>query len=88
MARRIVGEPGALHHRSLPDGIRTAYPRRSKLFDDPEGGLASVEALFAATAIVGIPRFDLLDHYRWADQFLELNAKRFEQWGVSFATPS
>lgn len=54
-------------------GWRTAYPRVSKHFPDPSGGLATVEALFAALHIVGRPRWDLLDHYHWKDLFLTLN---------------
>ncbi len=58
--------------RSLP-GVFTAYPRVSKLFDDPPGGLASVEALFIAYQILGRPTVGLLDAYRWRDEFLRLN---------------
>jgi pre-rRNA-processing protein TSR3 len=63
---------GQLVHRRLP-ALRTAYPRASKLFADPPGGLASVEALYAALAILGERREELLDGYRWRAQFLELN---------------
>jgi pre-rRNA-processing protein TSR3 len=59
--------PRSLH------GYRTAYPRRSKRFDDPENGLASVEALFVAYHILGRPTDRLLEHYRWADEFLRSN---------------
>ncbi len=58
--------------RSLP-GLRTAYPRRSKLFEEPAGGLASVEALYAAYRLLGRPTDGLLDHYRWAEEFLRAN---------------
>ena len=54
-------------------GIRTAYPRSSKLFEDPDGGLATVEALFAAHRILGKDIHGLLDYYHWAEQFLLLN---------------
>ena len=37
--------------RSLPAEVETAYPRRSKVFEDPAGGLATIEAIFAALAI-------------------------------------
>ena len=33
----LIGDP---IRRSLPEGIPTAYPRRSKVFSDPVGGLA------------------------------------------------
>ncbi|MBI4603071.1 MAG: hypothetical protein HY721_14025 [Planctomycetes bacterium] len=59
--------------RSIPPGVRTAYPRTSKLYEDPAAGLASVEALFLATVILGQPRLDFLQGYRWAEQFLRLN---------------
>ena len=63
---------GELLPRRLP-ALQTAYPRKSKTFDDPGAGLASVEALFAALAILGRPRADLLDGYYWRERFLELN---------------
>ena len=69
LARCIDGE---LIPRRLPRLI-TAYPRRSKLGRDPEHGLASVEALYAAIAILEGPRPELLEHYRWAAAFLEAN---------------
>src|SRR5262249_26364552 len=59
--------PRSLH------GYRTAYPRVSKLGTDPDNGLASVEALFAAYRILGRPTEGLLDCYRWADEFLHVN---------------
>ncbi len=58
---------------SIRARLRTAYPRRSKTFEDPGAGLASVEALFAAMALLGQPRPDLLDEYHWRERFLELN---------------
>jgi pre-rRNA-processing protein TSR3 len=62
----------AVPPRSL-HGYRTAYPRVSKRGTDPENGLASVEALFIAYHILGRPTAGLLNHYRWADEFLRLN---------------
>jgi pre-rRNA-processing protein TSR3 len=62
--------PRALH------GYRTAYPRVSKLGTDPDNGLASIEALFVAYHILGRPTEGLLDHYRWADEFLRLNGPK------------
>jgi pre-rRNA-processing protein TSR3 len=62
--------PRSLH------GYQTAYPRKSKRGTDPENGLASVEALFVAYHILGRPTAGLLDHYRWADVFLQLNHLR------------
>jgi pre-rRNA-processing protein TSR3 len=71
---RLTVRPGAqLLRRSLPRDWCTAYPRVSKVFDDPEQGLASVEALFVATAVLGEPRHDFLRNYRWRDDFLRRN---------------
>jgi pre-rRNA-processing protein TSR3 len=67
LERCIMGEP---LRRSLPLGIKTAYPRTSKVFADPEGGLASVEALYAAMRLLGTDDPSLLDAYRWRDEFL------------------
>src|SRR5207237_6867636 len=58
--------------RSL-SGYRTAYPRASKRGTDPDNGLASVEALFVAYHLLGRPTAGLLDHYRWAAEFLCVN---------------
>ncbi|HEX4824129.1 MAG TPA: DUF367 domain-containing protein [Candidatus Polarisedimenticolaceae bacterium] len=69
LSRRIDGD---LLRRRLPRLV-TAFPRRSKLVPDPEGGLASVEALYAATVILGSLRPELLAHYRWREQFLAAN---------------
>lgn len=69
LSKRIDGE---LLPRRLPPLI-TAFPRRSKLTPDPEHGLASVEALYAATALLGAPRPELLAHYHWAAEFLAAN---------------
>jgi len=63
---------GELLRRRLPKLV-TAYPRRSKLAPDPEHGLASVEALYAATALLDGSRPELLAHYRWAADFLAAN---------------
>ena len=65
---------GDLARRSIPPGFVTAYPRRSRTFEDPRTGLASVEALYVALAALGRPRLDLLDGYRFAPEFLERNA--------------
>jgi pre-rRNA-processing protein TSR3 len=55
---------------------RTAYPRTSKVFRDPDGGLATIEAIFAAYVALGRDAERLLDEYRWADDFRRLNAVR------------
>lgn len=59
--------------RTLP-ALKTAYPRTSKLFEDPTGGLATIEAVYAALTILGRDTTGLLDNYRWGNRFLELNS--------------
>lgn len=54
----------------LPDGVKTAYPRVSKIADNPDGGLASVEALYLARRLLGDDDPTLLDAYYWRDEFL------------------
>lgn len=58
--------------RTLPP-VQTAYPRVSKVFDDPTGGLATVEAVYAALRIIGGNVTGILDSYHWKNEFLELN---------------
>lgn len=54
-------------------GYPTAYPRVAKRGTDPDNGLASIEALYLAYWLLGRPTEGLLQHYRWADDFLRLN---------------
>lgn len=56
--------------RSIPGGLQTAYPRTSKVFEDPAGGLASIEALYVARKLLGDDDPSLLDGYHWKDAFL------------------
>jgi pre-rRNA-processing protein TSR3 len=63
---------GELRPRRLPL-LETAYPRRSKTFEDPDSGLASIEALYAALALTGHAAPSLLERYLFAARFLELN---------------
>jgi pre-rRNA-processing protein TSR3 len=63
---------GPLLARRLPP-LASAYPRRSKTFRDPAQGLASIEALYAATVILGEPRPELLEGYCWREPFLTAN---------------
>jgi pre-rRNA-processing protein TSR3 len=65
----VDGEPAL---RRLPE-LATAYPRRNREGGDPARGLASVEALYAALALCGEPRPELLEGYRWAGEFLAAN---------------
>ncbi|ADE54819.1 hypothetical protein [Coraliomargarita akajimensis] len=56
--------------RTLPV-VETAYPRVSKIAEDPMGGLASVEALYLAKLMLGERDDELLAQYYWRDGFLE-----------------
>ena len=69
--------------RSLPE-FQTAYPRTSKLYEDPLGGLATIEAVYLAYKLLGRDTTGLLESYRWADDFLELNG--LERNGLNSAT--
>ena len=62
-----------LIRRSLPAHLRTAYPRYQTLCPQPEQGLASVEALYAAYHFMGRDTTGLLDHYYWKQDFLAKN---------------
>ena len=73
-AMRKAVEP--VEARAIPPGWQTAYPRRSKLHADPETGLATVEALYAALCTLGFRDDSLLRCYPWRDAFLDLNRDR------------
>ncbi|WP_269540315.1 hypothetical protein [Cerasicoccus fimbriatus] len=64
---KVHGEP---IRRTLPMHVRTAYPRVSKIAEDPARGLASVEALYLAKKLLGEDDPSLLDHYYWRNDFL------------------
>ncbi len=80
LPRVMRGLRGELHLRRLPASFRTAYPRRSKTFQDPPQGLASIEALHAATALLGSRDDRLLDGYRWRGEWLERNRALLPAW--------
>lgn len=71
-ARRMIQHYEHMPARSL-SGWKTAYPRVAKAGTDPDNGLASVEALYVTYHILGRSVDGLLDHYHWAERFLELN---------------
>ncbi len=73
-AMRRAVEP--VEARAIPPGWITAYPRRSKIHPDPETGLATVEALFAALCTLGFRDDSLLRFYPWREAFLDLNRAR------------
>ena len=67
----------------IPNGFVTAYPRTGKA--DPEGGLATIESIFIAAALLGNWDVTLLSRYYFARAFVERNAKRFVDLGVAQA---
>lgn len=72
LAERMEKKYSRLPVRSLPS-CQTAYPRVSKVFDDPTAGLATIEAIFLAYHLLGRDTSTLLDHYCWRDEFLRKN---------------
>lgn len=62
-----------IERRSLPSGLKTSYPRKQTGCSNPEEGLASIEALYAAYCLTGRDPTGILDRYYWKDQFLEAN---------------
>jgi pre-rRNA-processing protein TSR3 len=66
----------------IPEGFKTVYPRVGFGQSDPESGLATIEAIFIAAALLGNPDTSLLSKYYFAKEFLEVNRARFEDFGV------
>lgn len=66
---------GLFAPRSLPAALATAYPRVARLSRNPDAGLASIEAVYAALRILGQRDDTLLDSYRWKDDFLATCAR-------------
>lgn len=65
----------------IPPGFKTAYPRKSKNPGvDPEGGLASVEALFIASAFLSVWNMDLLEKFHFKDSFLQMNEENWRKY--------
>ncbi len=62
-----------LKKRSLPKSFKTAYPRIQTGCLDPERGLASIEALYAAFFILGRSTEGILNYYPFQKQFLTIN---------------
>lgn len=68
-----IPELSQLKKRSLPSSLVTAYPRRQDDCQNPDRGLASIEAIYAAYAILGRDTAGILDLYHWKDDFLNKN---------------
>lgn len=62
-----------LVRRALPTHLRTAYPRYQTMCPEPDQGLASVEALYAAYCLMGRNPEGLLNGYYWKEEFLTKN---------------
>ena len=75
LAERMEKKYADVPVRSLP-AWQTAYPRVSKVFDDPTVGLATIEAIFIAHQALGRNTTGLLDQYHWREEFLQKNAER------------
>ncbi len=78
-ARMLRNLEGRFVPRSLPPGLTSVYPRRAREGTDPAAGLASLEALYAALWLAGKAPADLLDSYRWREEFLARNAAWLER---------
>jgi pre-rRNA-processing protein TSR3 len=65
----------------IPADFVTAYPRKSKTPGlDPDGGLATIEALFIAAAFMGSWDESLLEKFHFKNQFLELNSALWKKY--------
>lgn len=80
LAGQMEAEFGEVPVRSLGPW-ETAYPRTSKLYEDPAAGLATIEAIFAACHELGRPTGGLLDEYHWREEFLRRNKRTIENRG-------
>lgn len=78
-----VGAPATL--AKIPEGFVTAYPRVGNSAAEPPGGLATVEALFTAAALLGNWDPSLLSRYYFGKAYVERNAQRFLELGVGAA---
>lgn len=72
LAARMEPFYSHLEVRSLPP-IQTAYPRKSAVYEDPQQGLATIEALYAAMRMLNRDTTGLLDQYHWKESFLAIN---------------
>jgi pre-rRNA-processing protein TSR3 len=59
---------------------QTAYPRQSRVFEDPEEGLATIEALYAALCQMGRRSDDLFARYHWGESFLQRNSELIDHF--------
>lgn len=69
-----------LETRSLDKRWKTAYPRRQIDCQEPERGLASIEALYAACIQMGQKKEELFFDYHWKEIFLEKNRELLKEY--------
>lgn len=62
-----------LETRTLPKDFKTAYPRRQADCEEPDRGLASIEALYIAFTILQRKKEYLLSQYHFKEKFLQMN---------------
>lgn len=79
---RSLPDPKPLKVR-IPEGFVTAYPRVAKNNADPDGGFATIEAIFIAAAFLGEWDLSLLREYYFAEEFLTRNAEAFRAFGIN-----
>lgn len=73
MLQQLAPSLNAVNRRSIPSDYRTAYPRRQNDCPNPETGLASIEAIYAAYHILSWNTQGLLDNYYWKELFFKKN---------------
>ncbi len=77
--RRIEGNLPTLV--KIPPTFVTSYPRKSKQEGlDPDGGLATIEAIFIAAAFLGTWDESLLDKYHFRQDFLGWNLAQWQRF--------
>jgi pre-rRNA-processing protein TSR3 len=69
----------------IPSGFVTAYPRKNSQNLDPQGGLATIEAIFIAAGLMGQWDPSLLDKFHWQREFFENNHHRLKDFGFKIA---
>ncbi len=67
---------------SIPEGFVTAYPRKNKEGKDPDGGLATIEALFIAASFLGVWDESLFDEYHFKEEFLRINDTAWKKYSL------
>lgn len=85
IVRRLHWSVAPAIFAKIPTGFVTAYPRVGKKSAEPEGGLATVEALFTAAALLGNWDVSLLSRYYFGRLYVERNARRFVELTVDHA---